>query len=65
MAISHKQLMEKLAEENELRMKLDGLVCESHACLRAAQEYQGNNRDPEASLLMDAAARILSIYTEA
>lgn len=52
-----------LHEEQELRLKLDALVCEAHACLIAGVEHFRNGREAEASILMDAAVRILGTHT--
>lgn len=56
------ELRDQLHEEQALRLKLDALVCEAHACLAAAQEHAKHGRDGEASLLMDAAYRVLNCH---
>ncbi len=56
------ELREQLHAEQELRLKLDALVCEAHACLEAAVEHYKHGRDAEASILVDAAYRILGLH---
>ena len=57
-------LKQKLQEEQALRLKLDLLVCEAHQVLTAAKEQYGKGRDGEASILVDAAHRILATHVE-
>jgi len=55
-----RELTERLAQENALRIDLENRLGEALACLQAAQNlpYIGSGQET----LVDAAVRILSIY---
>lgn len=58
------ELRKMYEEEQALRLKLDALVCEAHQVLAAAQQHHQCGQEGAASILLDAAHRILATYVE-
>jgi len=58
------ELRKLYEEEHALRLKLDELVGEAYYVLVAAKEHYSHGREGEASILVDAAHRILGTHVE-